>query len=153
MIKLLAPEDFTAELVAPVFEEVASAVPGSDLPDKLDVGWVVKEWGELMRAGYAETWAWELHDGQTVGLLGGLFLREFFTGQPMAMEQFWFVAREYRRTRIGLYLLKAFEAEAARRKVKTIWAGSNRYHDPGRMMKLYQRLGYKWWGSTFRKIV
>jgi GNAT superfamily N-acetyltransferase len=151
VVKLLSENEFTAELVEPIFAEVVERVPFSARQQELNVPHVVAEWTSLMKAGVALTWAGKV-GGKPVGLLGALFMKEFFTGRFMAMEQFWFVRGSHRKSGIGLRLFKAFEAEAARRGAETNWAGSNQWHDPELMDRLYKRLGYKRWGATYRKI-
>jgi GNAT superfamily N-acetyltransferase len=146
VIRLLSEDEFTAELVRSIFTEVAGPVPAT-----LNVSHVVEEWSSLMRSGIASTWAAEVR-GETVGLLGALFIDEFFTGRPMAMEQFWFVLKAHRGS-ASLRLFKAFEEEATRRGVETIWAGSNVWHSPDRMKNLYERKGFRLWGATYRKAV
>lgn len=152
MIKALSSDEFTSELIAPMFEEVASAIPDVYVPDKLNLPHVVDTWKSLMREEVAQAWAGYV-GGKAVGVLGGLFITEFFTGQPMAMEQFWFVLREHRSRGISMKLFRAFEKEAERRGAKQIWAGSSRFHAPARMNEMYHRLGYQFWGATYRKLV
>lgn len=152
MIRLLSEDEFTAELVEPIFAEVAVAVPEKVRQFPVDVPHVVREWSSLMKQGVALTWAGEVN-GKVVGLLGALFVTEFFTGTPMAMEQFWFVRRAYRKSGIALRLFREFERAAVNRRASTIWAGSNQWHDPELMDSLYRRKGYHLWGATYRKVL
>jgi len=147
VVRLLSEDEFTAELVDPIFSEVAEPVPTATL----NVPHVVDSWRSLMKNGLAVTWAGVV-GGMVGGLLGALFITEFFTGRPMAMEQFWFVRQEQRRSGIGMRLFREFEAEAKRRGAETVWAGTNRFHDPGRLGRFYERKGFVQWGTVYRKM-
>jgi GNAT superfamily N-acetyltransferase len=147
----LQPHEFTAEIALPIFEEVNSAVP-EDREVYFDIDYVVGQWQALGERGMTETWA-AVVDEKVVGLLGALFISEFWSGLPMAMEQFWFVLEAHRKSGAALRLFREFEREAARRGCQTIWAGSNTFHDPGKMAKIYGKKGFELWGRSFRKIV
>jgi hypothetical protein len=150
-IRTLQPHEFTAELAFPIFEEVTSAAP-VDREVNLDIGYVVSQWQKLSEGGLTKTWAAFVGD-EPVGLLGGLFIQEFWSGMTMGMEQFWFVKKAHRRNRASMKLFRKFEVEARVRKCQTIWAGSNIFHDPERMKKLYEKMGFELWGQNFRKVL
>jgi GNAT superfamily N-acetyltransferase len=150
MIKPLVVAEL--ELLAPLFQEVAAEVPAEKLPQGLNMPHVVETWRALMEANLATTWA-AFADGKVVGSLGGLFLPEFFTGARMAMEQWFFVLKAHRTSRVALSLWKAFEAEAAKREATTLWAGASRWHDPDRMARWYERQGLEPWNLVFRKVL
>jgi hypothetical protein len=149
-IVVLEPHQFTKELIRPIFEEVDNRVP-ADREVKLDLDYIVKQWQALSKINM--TWAAVDAGGKAFGLLGALFITEFWSGLPMAMEQFWFVNSSHRWSGAGGELFDKFEEEAKRRKCQTIWAGSNVYHKPDKMAKVYATKGYQYWGQNFRKLI
>jgi len=112
---------------------------------------MVREWKKLLQSGIAKTWM-AMRDKKPVGVLGALFMTDFYTGKLMAFEQFWFVLEAERRGAPGLRLFKAYEAEAAKRGCRTIWVGQNNINSPENLSEFYQRKGFLQWGSIFRKV-
>ena len=147
----LQPHEFTADVILPVFEEVNSAVP-KDRDVYLDIDYVVRQWQDLGNKRLTATWA-AVVDDEIVGLLGALFIFEFWSGLPMAMEQFWFVLEEHRKGGTALRLFREFEKEAIRRKCQTVWVGANTFHNPEKMARVYGKKGFELWGQNFRKII
>lgn len=142
-------ENFSEELACPIFEETGADVPAAH--GVMDARGMVAQWKGLLQANMGKTWV--VWDGDTpVGLLGALFMNDFYSGKPMALELFWFVRKAWRKTRAALLLFRAFEDEARLRRCDTTWAGTNTFTSPLELGKFYARNGFTYWGATFRKV-
>lgn len=90
-------------------------------------------------------------NGIIVGCLGGVFILDQFNGRGVAMENFWFVLPEFRRSRAGIDLLDAFEAEAKQRNCKKILMAHLKIEGAEVLEKFYQKRGYSLIEQTFSK--
>lgn len=89
----------------------------------------------LMKAGMAMAWSNE----EKNAFLVGLFHKNIFSGDPIALNLFW-VSLE---GRASLELLKEFEAEAARRGCVATYASAFRNYRTKGMARLFRKLGYE----------
>jgi GNAT superfamily N-acetyltransferase len=150
--KLEKSEEFTEARFGPVFREMELAVPKDVGYPGLNFDHVKEEWQKFMQANIAETWAAvDEKTGETVGCLGAMLLEDFYTGTKAFFELFWFLRRDWRKTGAGMALFRAFESCARERGATEIWAGASRFHDEILMSALYERLGFTYWGSNYRK--
>ena len=83
---------------------------------------------------------------ETEGELRGFFLgglsTYYFNNDVFAEDYTIYVAPDYRGTRIGLRLIKAFEEWARNQGAKHCYLGTNTGIQSGRFVKLLQVLGY-----------
>lgn len=149
-VEKIPQAQFTEAQIKDIFLAVANEVP--DHEGQMDLSNVVRQWQGLCDQGLAETWAAKEGD-RWVGLLGALFMIDFWDGKPAGMEIFWFVLPEHRSTGASTKLWAEFEAEAVKRGCKTLWAGSNRYTTPAHVGKFYQKHSFAPWGTTYRKVM
>lgn len=150
IVEIRSPVDFTIDLVYEIFKEVGDRFPPEH--GTMNIAYMVDEWRQMLHVGLARTWvAYKL--GKPVGVLGALFLKDFYSGKLMAFEQFWFVLEAERRGNAGLKLFKQFEKAAVEKGCNTIWAGFNHINSPKGLDKFYKRKGFLDWGATFRKVI
>lgn len=148
--EIKASDDFTIDLVYEIFKEVGDRFPPEH--GSMNIAYMVDEWKKMLKVGLGRCWVarkW----GKPVGVLGALFLRDFYTGRLMAFEQFWFVLEAERQGNAGLKLFREFEKAAKERGCETMWAGFNHINSPKGLKKFYERKGFLDWGATFRKVI
>jgi hypothetical protein len=142
------PEKFTIELVYDIFREVGDKFPPEH--GTINIVHMVDEWKKFITSGLARTWL-ARKDGKPVGVLGALYLVDFYTGRSMVFEHFWFVLETERRSGAGLKLFRAFKKTWT--PGQTVWMGKNRINSPKGLDKLYEREGFIDWATTFRKVI
>lgn len=86
------------------------------------------------------------------GSIAGAIVRDFATGDPTCLELYWFVC-EAERGSVGLRLLKAFEAEAAKRGAKRIIMMNLAGDEMETFTNFYTRCGYQLKEQVFAKEV
>jgi GNAT superfamily N-acetyltransferase len=143
-------KDFTIDLVYEIFKEVGDRFPPEH--GTINIAHMVNEWKKFLNAGIGTTWL-PPRDGKPIGVMGALFVEDFYTGRRMAFEHFWFVLEKERRGNAGLKLFREFEREYKRQKCHTAWAGFNYINSPKGLDKFYERKGFLRWGATFRKVI
>jgi hypothetical protein len=144
------PEDFTIDLVYEIFKEVGDRFPAEH--GTINIAHMVDEWKSHLAAGVGSTWL-ARRDGRPIGVLGALFIIDFYTAKLMAFEHFWFVLEAERKGGPGLRLFREFEKEWNRRGCNTVWMGQNHINSPVGLNKFYERKGFINWGTTFRKVI
>lgn len=139
-IRLATPED-EATVLGLLYEfYLASPYPPEDWnPDH-----VRKLFREVLGGGKANGVVFLAIDGKNrpVGLLGALKTILPFSGQEVGMELAWWVKPDYRKSRAGLLLLRAFEywcSEIAKVKVYQVSSLENLPD----VERLYEKYGYK----------
>lgn len=124
---------FTAEAGRPPFSEETFAA----------------SWTELLKWRLGELYVAEEND-RIVATLGATFAPDPFTGILTALECFWYVLPEFRKTGVGLTLLDCFEQRAQMRGCKQILM-VHFAHMGASLQKLYEGRGYSLLEQTFRK--
>jgi GNAT superfamily N-acetyltransferase len=101
-------------------------------------------WEAVLQSGYGAIFGAFNGDGKMVGALGAMAAPDPNNGDLVTHEAFWFVSAEERRklNRVGLRLLKAYNAwcqeiGAKRQRMSTLLRLK-----PKKLDKLYRRLGY-----------
>lgn len=79
-----------------------------------------EQWFALLQEDLGVIFYEEDDSGEVIGVFGGLFSPDMFSGTLVAAEAFWFVRPEARGKSLSLRLLKAFEDEAVTRKCQQI---------------------------------
>ena len=110
-------------------------VPGRLVPEVFE-----RTWRSLIEANIGVIFLLE-SSRNIVGGLGAIKCPDPNNGEMIASELFWFVEKEYRGS--GLKLLKAFEAWAQEQGIKKILMVHLSELMPGKLKKLYERMGYK----------
>lgn len=90
-------------------------------------------------------------NGEIVGALGAAFTLDPYSGQFVAVEQFWYVLPTHRKTRVGMDLYQAFIAEAQERKVKRVVMVHLAELTPASLQKFYEKEGFRLAEQTFWK--
>lgn len=93
------------------------------------------------------------HDHEVIGLVLGLVTEHFFADMTYATFMALYVAPEQRKGRVALKLLRAFEAEAARRGANEILVGNSSNIDPIRVVRLFTACGYTPIGANAVKYI
>lgn len=93
----------------------------------------------------------EDESGRITAALGAAYVPDGFSGQPVALEQFWYVLPEFRKTRAGLNVFFAFENTARFRQVKRIVMVHLAALAPEKMQAFYESQGYRMVEQTFWK--
>lgn len=84
------------------------------------------------------------------GSIAGILYPDFATGELRCMEFFWYVPKEERGF-VGVRLLKAFEAEAAKRGAKHLLMMHLVAGQEDKFSQFYTRSGYKMIEQVFSK--
>lgn len=132
MITEIEMENFTEENFGRLAE---TADAKTKPPRRFNPGHFFPEVRRLMVAGLAKAWS---NEGKNAFLVG-LFHKNIFSGDPIALNLFW-VSLE---GRASLELLKEFEAEAARRGCVATYASAFRNYRTKGMARLFRKLGYE----------
>lgn len=110
------------------------------------------QWVAMLQSGVGEIFV--VRDGERVaGILGAAFVPEGFSGWMTALEQFWYVLPEYRKSTRALRLLNAFEAEAKARKCRKILLVHLANSQSERLEELYRNRGYVLIEKTYGKLI
>lgn len=125
---------FSAEAGRPPFNEEAFA----------------SAWRPLLSLGLGEIYAVRQDTKTLTAVLGAAFIQDPFSGVLSAVESFWYVLPEFRKTGAGLVLLDHFESDAKRRECKQILMVHFAHMGAG-LQKLYESRGYVLTEQTFRK--
>lgn len=113
----------------------------AQLPGVFAPGHFVTTFHSLLNAGVAGVII-AVDDDKVVGAIGGVVTQQPFTGQRVAIEQFWFVDADHRRSGVGHELLAAYERWAVASDVEAIvMVHLLPGHD--RLRKLYESRGYR----------
>jgi GNAT superfamily N-acetyltransferase len=107
---------------------------------------------QALSAGYGRAYGLT-HAGRPVGLLFGLLVPDGLTGQLMALEYLWVVAKSYRRFGGALKLLKEFEKDARAVGAEILVCGSSAFNQGEKLRKLYARLGFRPHAEAFSKVL
>lgn len=118
--------------------------------------------GGFSFADFSELWESILHldmgeifvvreNGKVIAALGCSFVKDGFNGWLTAAENWWFVHREHRGSKIASILLNAFEGEAVRRGCKKIIMARLETSQAEKLELLYAGRGYKPLEKTFVK--
>lgn len=81
--------------------------------------------------------------GKQNGIIGGLLTKCFMTGDWIATECFWWIAKELRGSPAGMKLFLHWEAIMKDRGASRIYVGNLHAVNREMMQNLYHRLGYK----------
>lgn len=90
---------------------------------------------------------------EVVGVMGALFCADPFSGWMTALEQFWYVKPEHRKSRAGVLLFRDFEIEAHVRDCKKRIMVTLEGEFSGTLEEFYIRNGYHLVEKSFIKIV
>lgn len=93
-----------------------------ELPGTFNPQVFIETFTELMVNDMAEVWIAE-EGTSIVGAIGGLFTRDIFTGDLVAVENFWYVHKDFRRT-VGLRLFDRFREQAIARGMRRLQMGA-----------------------------
>ena len=142
------PEEFKVDLVYEIFKEVGDRFP----PELavINIPHMVSEWKKFLASGIARTWL-ARRDGKPVGVLGALYIQDFYTAKQMVFEYFWFVLEAERKSGAGLRLYRHFKKTW--KGADTVWMGQNNINSPEGLERFYEREGFMNWGTTFRKVI
>lgn len=88
-----------------------------------------------------------------VGIIGGLITPHFFTGDPVAIETFWYVDPDHRTGTIGPRLKKQYEDWALNLEVQEIHMSRIHGIQDEKMHDYYVKTGYPPYETVYRKIV
>lgn len=91
------------------------------------------------------------HEGQIAGGIGGIHHPDLLTGRKIAVELFWYVREEYRKTMWPVRLLKEFEVWAKMCYCTHISMIHMECSMPKEVASLYQRMGYELFETIYRK--
>ena len=95
------------------------------------------------------------YDGKkAVGSIGGFIIPHVFdSDEKMFNEVFWYVREEYRKSSLGIRLMKAIEEYCKNNKIKYCLMASlgNRRDDA--LCKLYSKRGYKHFETVYIKTI
>jgi hypothetical protein len=141
-------DDFTIDLVYGIFKEVGDRFPPEH--GTINIAHMVDEWKKYLAAGIGRTWL-ARRDGEPVGVLGALYIQDFYTAKKMVFEHFWFVLEAERRSGAGLKLYRAFKKTWE--GFNTVWMGQNKINSPEGLERFYEREGFINWATTFRKVI
>jgi GNAT superfamily N-acetyltransferase len=89
--------------------------------------------------------------GVVIGGVGGKLDDEPISGQPVAVEIFWFVTASHRGGTLGIRLLLAFEKWAKEQGAAHVCMVKMENSMPEAVDKIYQRLGYRKLETTYIK--
>lgn len=139
-IRLATPEDETVVINLLYEFYLASPYPAEDW----NAYHVRKLFREVVEGPKANGVVFLAIDGKNrpVGLLGALKTILPFSGQEVGMELAWYVNPEYRSTRAGLLLLKAFEFWCKEIAKVQVYQVSSLENLPD-VERLYEKYGYK----------
>ena len=94
----------------------------------------------------------EAEGSPTVGIIAGYAAPYFFNRDNFAYTELWFVHPAYRKGRIAINLLKAFEQWAIQEKgAQEIVLGINTGVNIDRTQRLLEHFNYRYVGGFFRK--
>lgn len=125
-----------------VIREVVKNTP--DLPyfAEKDPELLIEKWTEYMKLGFARSFGAYKND-RPVGLMLGIIMPDLFSKTSQALECAWQVIPEYRRTGVGVKLLKMFEQAAKDAGCARVVFGASTEWEHESMVRLYRRLGYE----------
>lgn len=113
-------------------------LPGRFNPESFE-----RMWGVMMEAGASAVFAIEA-DGDVAGALGATLFPDPASGQLTASELFWYVMPAHRSNpRIGMRLLKAFEAWGKKNGAQRLMMAHELTLMPRRLSEFYKRMGYR----------
>lgn len=93
-------------------------------------------------------------DGEAVGMVAGMVIPLYFNPAHLnAQELFWWVVPEYRKSSIGIKLLKKFEEWAMSKKAKTVQMGTVAKINPEKLAAVYKKLGYEESETYYTKVL
>lgn len=129
----LLPNELESALL-PIFQHIMTEVRD----DRLDIKWdhFLPEWTRWVSMGFARTWEC------SGAVVGALFTHDLFGGHPRALLMFWFSTPEARRIGSPIRVLQSFEKAAEKFGAKPS-ASWNASISPERLLKVYQKTGYK----------
>lgn len=133
--------------VEKIVETVVSTQP--EPLNKVNVPFLVSSWKQLMTLGMASAFV-ERRNDAPVGFLLSLYTPDLLLGTQQATNFLWMVTPG---SGVALRLLRQFEREAKERKCSVMVSGSIENSRPKEMAKMYSRLGYEHFSSSFCKKV
>ncbi len=93
-------------------------------------------------------------EDQLIGVMGVMFAPDSFTGMPAAVESFWFVDPEHRKSgRAALKMMQAYEADAKKRGCRMIHMCHLADLNAEGLGNFYKRRGYSPAESHYRKVI
>jgi len=110
----------------------------------------VESWGTMLKFGLSEILVHE-KDGRITSALGAAFIKDGFSGRPVAMESFWYVLPEFRSAGVGMPLFFAFEEAARLREATRVIMVHLAELAPAKMKAFYESQGYRMVEQTFWK--
>lgn len=131
----------TADELPRVHEMGAAFFDAAGRPGKYSPEAVERIWNTLLPTGIGLFFVAE-DEGRFVGMFGGVVSEDPYTGDIVALEQFWFVMPEARGS-VGIRLFNAFEKEATARGAKRILMVHLMKLTPESLRGLYERRGYE----------
>lgn len=129
----LLPNELEGALL-PIFEHAVTEIRDA----KMELNWVhfLPEWTKWVTLGFARTWEC------SGAVVGALFTKDLFSGNPRALLMFWLSTPAARRTGAPIRVLDAFENAAIASGAKPA-ASFNRSVSPERLIKVYRKRGYE----------
>lgn len=123
-----------------------------DLPyyAKKDPELLIEKWTQFMKLGFAKSYG-AYEDKNPVGLMLGIIMPDLFSKTSQALECAWQVIPEYRRSGVGIRLLKMFECDAKKAGCARVVFGASTEWEHESMVRLYRRLGYDPISTTVAK--
>lgn len=129
----LLPTELEAALL-PIFAHAVTEIRDEKM--QLEWPYFIREWTKWVTLGFARTW-------ECAGaVVGALFTRDLFSGNPRALLMFWLSTPAARRTGAPIRVLDAFEKAAQAFGARPA-ASFNRSVSPDRLLKVYRRCGYE----------
>lgn len=91
--------------------------------------------------------------GQVAGGIGGISHPDLLSGEPCAVELFWYVKPEFRKGLWPVRLLRSFEGWAEANGCKTVAMIYMQDSQPEKMKEFYERSGYRLLESHYTKAI
>ena len=137
-IKQLTPE----EVLSLTRRASESFFVDSQVPGIFDFEGYCKRMEDMIALDMGVVFAY-LKDNEAIGIIGGIFYPDLFTGDMVGMEVFWYVLPEHRQSPIGIKLLAALEKYACDKNCKRLYVGNLKALNDDKMHRLYERLHFK----------
>jgi hypothetical protein len=136
----------TTETCVPAIVNCVEAMkPFASYYAEADSLFLAEKWQHLMSSGLGKGYA--LPDEK--GILLGMVVPDLLTGTSQGIVYLWLALPGQGRK--PLALLRAFEEDCVKEKVKMIVAGCSAFWEPERRERLYKKLGYLPYGRSFFK--
>ena len=131
-------DDLPEKQITPLAEEFFAE---AKIPGEFNYQHLRRNLSMTMSMGLSAMWVTK-REGKIVGAICGMLYPDVFTGDLIAVENFWFVTKDCRGTD-GLRLLGEFEAWAKENGAKRIVVAHMANIHPESMSAFYERRGFK----------